>query len=146
MYKISLVLETLRKYPPFAALRRIALQNYKVPDSNHIIEKGTAVIIPVYAIQNDPNYFPDPDKYDPDRFSSEEVNKRNNMAWLAFGDGPRNCIGLRLAMMQVRIGLITLLSSFEFIPYSKTSIPIEFKPSSMILSPKDGIYLKIKKI
>lgn len=127
-------------------MRRIAQQDYKVADTNHIIEKGTPIIIPVYAIQNDPNYFPAPEKYDPERFSNEEVNKRHNMTSLPFGEGPRNCIGLRLAMMQVRIGLITLLSSFEFIPHSKTSTPIEFKPSSMILSPKNGIYLKIRRI
>lgn len=66
------------------------------------------------------------------------------MAWLAFGDGPRNCIGLRFAMMQVRIGLIQLLRNFEFTVCDKTTSKPEFIPSSVVLSPKHGIHLKLK--
>lgn len=87
--------ETLRKYPPFTTLRRVAQTNYKVPDSDIVIEKDMTVVIPVFAIHNDPAIYPNPDKYDPGRFSTEETKKRHPMSFLAFGEGPRNCIALR---------------------------------------------------
>lgn len=68
------------------------------------------------------------------------------MTWLPFGDGPRNCIGLRFGMMQARIGLVTLLNNFEFTLGSKTSVPLEFEKSQFILSPIGGVYLKLTQI
>lgn len=89
-------------------------------------------------------YYPDPEKYDPERFSSEEVKKRHPMTWLPFGEGPRNCIGLRFGMMQARIGLIYMLNNFKFVQCSKTQVPVVFGASPIVLGPKDGIYLKIE--
>lgn len=127
-------------------MRRTAQNNYKVPDSDIVIEKGMAVVVPVYAIHNDPTIYPEPEKYNPDRFSDEEIKNRHAMAWLAFGEGPRNCIALRFGMMQTRIGLITLLSNFEFSPCSQTPIPMTFSSSPIVLSPKDGVYLNVRPI
>lgn len=136
----------MRKYPPVANLNRLAKDNYKIPDSDFVIEKGISVIIPAYAIQRDEEYYPNPDKFDPDRFSSEELATRDAMSWIPFGDGPRNCIGLRFGMMQARIGLVCLLSSFEFAVCDKTSVPLVITPSSFILSPDGGLYLNVKPI
>lgn len=68
----------------------MAKNDYPLPGENIVIEKGMTVIIPALAIQNDPEYFPNPDKFDPNRFSPEEKQKRDALTWLAFGDGPRN--------------------------------------------------------
>lgn len=83
------------QYPSVGYLIRDTKSNYKVPNSNIVIEKGVNIMISVYAIHHDPEYYPDPEKFNPDRFESEEVKKRNPMTWLPFGDGPRNCIGSR---------------------------------------------------
>lgn len=88
--KFSIKLETLRKYPPLGNLTRMAKNNYRIPGTKVIIEKGQSVIIPVLAIQYDPDYFSEPEKFDPDRFSPEEKQNRDAMTWLAFGNGPRN--------------------------------------------------------
>lgn len=138
--------ETLRKYPPVANLNRLAKMDYEVPDSNLVIEKRSSVLIPAYAIQHDPEYYPNPEKFDPDRFGHEETQNRNVMAWLPFGEGPRNCIGLRFGMMQTRIGLVSLLNNFEFTPSKKTPTIIKFKPASFILSPDGGLYLNVNPI
>lgn len=66
-----IVHETLRKYPPLPFLDRIAADDYKVPGTNLIIEKGTGVFIPLTAIHSDPQYHENPDKFDPERFSEE---------------------------------------------------------------------------
>lgn len=74
-------------------LDRLCLENYQVPDSDYIIEKGTPVYIPIYGLQFDPKYFPNPDVYDPDRFSEERMKEIPGGCFIPFGDGPRNCIG-----------------------------------------------------
>lgn len=94
-FQLTSQTETLRKYPPLATLNRNTKNTYKVPGTNDVIEKGTPIIIPLYAIHQDPEYYPEPEKFNPDRFSDEAVKQRDAMAWLPFGDGPRNCIGMK---------------------------------------------------
>lgn len=58
-----------------------------------MLEPGTRVFIPSHAIHNDSDIYPDPDKFDPERFNTENKSNRPSMAFLAFGEGPRICIG-----------------------------------------------------
>lgn len=111
-----------------------------------MIKKGTSIFIPIYAIQNDADYYPNPEQFDPDRFSSEEKKKRNTSTYMPFGFGPRNCIGKLFAMMVARIGIVTLLRNFEFSVASKTVVPLEFDTKAIFLSPKDSLYLKLTAI
>lgn len=73
---------------------RGATQNYNVPGESLMIEKGQKILIPIYSIHHDPKYYPNPDTFDPERFSAEEKSKRPNGTFLPFGDGPRHCIGI----------------------------------------------------
>lgn len=87
--------ETLRKYPSAFLTFRKATEDYKIPGSKHVIKKGEQVIIPNIAIQNDPQFWNNPEHFDPDRFTAEETAKRPNLSFIPFGEGPRNCIGMR---------------------------------------------------
>lgn len=127
-------------------MNRRTQNDYRVPDSDIVLEKGMSIVIPAYAIQHDEEYYPNPEQFNPDRFNSEESKKRDPMSWLPFGDGPRNCIGLRFGMMQARIGLVTLLNNFEFSLGSQTPVPLTFETGQFILSPVGGLYLKLKPI
>lgn len=88
-----LIPETLRKYPPGFVLTRKSLNDHTFTDSKISIPKGTKVLIPVYAIHHDPRIYPNPDKFDPERFNEDVANARPSMTYLPFGDGPKNCIG-----------------------------------------------------
>ncbi|XP_028982433.1 probable cytochrome P450 6a13 [Diachasma alloeum] len=92
-YLDMVVQETLRKDSPALLLTRHAFQSYKVPGTDFTIEKGMSLFIPIYAIHHDPEYFPDPEVFDPERFSDEARRLRHPMAHIPFGDGPKNCIG-----------------------------------------------------
>lgn len=142
----SLQLETLRKYPPAVVLTREALNDYTIPDTEHVIEKGTLCFIPVFAIHHDPEYYPDPERFRPKRFAPEAVSKRDALTWLPFGEGPRNCIGLRFAMMQIRLSLATLVENFEFSTTDKTIAPITFVPQNFMLTPNGGVYLNVRRL
>ena len=140
------IVETLRKYPPIESLSRVPMRDYTVPGTKHVIPKDTFIQIPVYALHRDPEFYPEPDQFNPDRFLPEEVKKRHPYVFLPFGEGPRICIGLRFGVMQAKIGLITLLRNFRFTPSSQTPAKIVFDPKSFILSPSTGNYLKVDKI
>ncbi|XP_037028113.1 probable cytochrome P450 6a20 [Bradysia coprophila] len=145
-YITQILNESLRKYPPVGNLRRITSKDYNVPNTKLIIQKGTKILIPVHAVQHDPTYYPNPDEFNPDRFSAEQMNQRDNETFLSFGAGPRNCIGLRFGLMQARVGMVKLLSNFEFSICDKTSVPLQIDKKSIILSPAGGMWLNIKKV
>lgn len=117
-----------------------------MPGLDVTLEKDTKVWIPVYALHHDPEYFPNPSVYDPERFTAEMVANRNNATFLPFGDGPRNCIGLRFGMMQARVGMVTLLSNFDLSLCEKSTVPLEISKKSFILTAEGGVYLKFEKL
>lgn len=89
---------------------------------------------------------PEPDKFRPERSAPEAIPKRDALKWLPFGDGPRNCIGLRFAMMQIRLSLATLLENFEFSTTDKTIVPITFVPQNFMMAPNGGDYLNVRNL
>lgn len=111
-----------------------------------VIEKDTFVLVPTYSIHKDPEYYPQPEIFDPERFSEEQTKARHPCAYLPFGDGPRNCIGMRFARMQTAIGIISLIRNFKFSTCSKTEIPFINDEENIFLVPKNGIHLKVEKI
>jgi cytochrome P450 family 6 len=89
--------ETLRKYPILSFLERKCCIDYELPAPNGNgtikLPAGTGVYIPVLALHYDPTYFPEQQKFDPDRFTEENKHSRPNYTYLPFGEGPRMCIG-----------------------------------------------------
>ncbi|KAL4096785.1 hypothetical protein QTP88_021669 [Uroleucon formosanum] len=147
LHYLDMVLaETLRKYPPLITLPRKASQNYQLLNDSLIIEKGQKIIIPIYAIHHDSKYYPEPEKFIPERFSAEEKAKRPNGTYLPFGDGPRNCIGKRFAETEMKLAFVEMLTKFEVFPCEKTEIPLKYSNNTFILAPKNGIWLIFKRI
>ncbi|CAD7079484.1 unnamed protein product [Hermetia illucens] len=145
-YIDQIISEALRKYPPVVFLTRRATRDYRIPNTKIIIEKGQDIIIPAYCIHHDPEIYSNPEVFDPNRFTPEEIKSRHPVSFLGFGDGPRNCVGLRFGRMQARIGLVTLLSNYRFKPSPKTAVPLTFDVDIGILTPKGGMYLGVEKI
>ena len=105
-----------------------------------------SVIIPATAIHLDPELYPNPNKFNPDNFLPEKVKARDSMSMLGFGEGPRNCIGLRFGQMQARLGLAMLLNQFKFTTCSKTNIPMVFDNAASLGVCKGGLELMVEKL
>ncbi|XP_055906865.1 cytochrome P450 6a2-like [Eupeodes corollae] len=148
-YMLQVFDETLRKYPVLPFLQRITIDDYPTDtdgDSKYIIERGTTVYIPIEPIQMDPEYYPNPERFDPERFTHEKIAERDAALYLPFGEGPRKCIGLRFGKMQIRIGLALLLRNFKFSFCDKTQYPLRFDNRQLVLQTADGIYLKVERV
>lgn len=84
------------------ALHRLCTKDNPIPDSNFVLKKGTSTFIPVVGLHRDPDYYPEPMKFDPERFTEENKSKIPPFAFIPFGDGPRNCIGKFLVERKKR--------------------------------------------
>jgi cytochrome P450 family 6 len=97
--------EILRRYPVLPFLDRMCSSDYTLPSASEnrtvILPKGTGVFIPIYALHNDPQYYPDPEKFDPERFTEENKQNRPNYTYLPFGEGPRICIGKKKCIFRI---------------------------------------------
>jgi len=77
-------------------LNRVVTEPYTIPETNVTLKTGTKIVIPVHAIHYDAKYYPDPDAFDPERFSDENARRLRPNTYMPFGDGPRFCIGTRV--------------------------------------------------
>ncbi|XP_076392195.1 putative cytochrome P450 6a14 isoform X2 [Megachile rotundata] len=139
--------ETLRKYPVVLWLSRKAMANYTFSGTKVTIPKGQFVVLPVYAIQHDPDIFPQPEVFNPNRFLSENTEIGHPMYFLPFGDGPRNCIGARFAKIQSKVALMKIVSNFKIdvCKETVTTYQIDKKPL-FLLQPSHEVNLKLTKV
>lgn len=134
------VKETLRKYPGLPVLNRECSKDYHIPDSSFVIKKGTSVLISLLGIHRNEKFFPNPEKYDPDRFSDENKNYDEDM-YMPFGAGPRNCIAFRMGLLMAKVAIVMLLKNYHFEALSIREL--EFDHGTVGLLPKPGM-CKIK--
>ncbi len=93
----------------------------------------------------DPKYFDNPTKFNPENFSQEMKDQRNPYAYMAFGVGPRNCVGMRFALLQVKTAIVRLVANYEILECSKTITEMVPDPFSRSFMPKGGIWIKLQK-
>ncbi|XP_030745865.1 probable cytochrome P450 6a21 isoform X1 [Sitophilus oryzae] len=145
-YLDKVVNETLRKFPPVPVIPRVCSKDYQIPGTDVVIEKGVRVQIPVWGLHKDPDYYPNPEVFNPENFSEENKAKRPDFTFLPFGEGPRMCIGMRFGLMQTKVGLISLVRKFNFTLNDKTKMPIEMERASVVLSAKGDIWLDVTRV
>ncbi len=139
--------ETLRMYPPVFNIIRECTKDWKLPGTNILIEKGVSVVVPAFALQRDPKYYPNPEQFQPERFNAENSSGKSfvDRPYLPFGEGPRVCIGQRLGKMQVKVGVVLLLQNYKFNLSGNTLKPLKISPQNVLFAPVDGLQLKITK-
>lgn len=100
------------------------------------IPKGSIVVTSPWILHHNPELWPEPDRFDPDRFLPEAVKARHNFAYIPFGGGPRKCIGSHFAMLEAQIVLATLGRVARLSPTSPH--PLELEPL-VTLRPQGGL-------
>nr|WON00865.1 cytochrome P450 6a14 [Arma chinensis] len=140
-YVEMVITETLRKHTPVISVARQSVKPYKMPNSDLELPKGSVLVVPIYSIHHDPKYYPNPEKFEPERFSEENKHTLVKSTYLPFGDGPRICIGLRFARMEMKIAIAKLIMKYKFRLNSKTITPLKFSPETIFLVPIGGLWI-----
>nr|ANS06317.1 cytochrome P450 [Agasicles hygrophila] len=150
-YFDMVVSESLRKWPSASISDRECTKAFtiepKLPSEKPLHLKEKSILwVPIAAIHRNPNYYPDPEKFDPERFNDENKHNIDPNAYLPFGLGPRNCIGSRFALMEIKTIYFYLLQHFELIPVKRSQIPVQLSLASFQLNAKDGFWFGFKRI
>ncbi|XP_036413080.1 cytochrome P450 3A56-like [Colossoma macropomum] len=130
--------ESLRLYPIAARLERICKKTVEI--NGVTIPQGTTVMIPTYPLHRDPEYWPDPNSFNPERFTKENKESIDPYAFMPFGAGPRNCIGMRFALVSMKLAIVEILQRFDINVCDETKVPLELGVGAF-LAPKDPIQL-----
>ncbi|XP_052777151.1 cytochrome P450 3A29-like isoform X2 [Mya arenaria] len=134
-YLDQVINETLRMYPPLAAMNRMTSHHKDVLLDGYWFPANTMIQYSIYMIHHDPQLYPEPDKFIPERFLPEEKAKRDPFTFIPFGHGPRNCIGMRLALLELKIALVATLRKVKFFQVPETEVPLEVITHEAFLRP-----------
>lgn len=147
-YLDMVVCESMRLWPIGGMQDRYVNKPYVLTQSDGTkvqLNVGDGLWVPMQNFQLDGAYFPDPQRFDPERFSDENRASIRAGTYLPFGSGPRNCIGSRFALMEMKALFVYLLLDFELHKCAKTMDPIEMKEGSgFIMEPRDGFWLEFR--
>uniref|UniRef100_A0A8I6A8Y2 Cytochrome P450 3A n=1 Tax=Rattus norvegicus TaxID=10116 RepID=A0A8I6A8Y2_RAT len=131
--------ETLRLFPVGGRLERVCKKDVEI--NGVFIPKGTVVMVPTFALHKDPKCWPEPEEFCPERFRKKNQDSINPYIYLPFGNGPRNCIGMRFALMNMKIALVRVLQNFSFGPCKETQIPLKLRKKGFF-QPEKPIILR----
>ena len=138
-YLNAVVNETLRMYPPATRVDRCVSDkngfDFESPIGKIRMPHGSSVMIPIYAMHHMDEYFPDPEKFDPERFMPENRDKLQPNTFLPFAIGPRDCLGKRFAQLEAKQTLAVLVQKYRFVKSANTDIPLDFSPTIVMLNP-----------
>ncbi|NP_001165985.1 cytochrome P450 4AB4 precursor [Nasonia vitripennis] len=130
--------ESLRLYPSVPFISRQLKKDLQL--KHYLIPSGAIMHVHIYDLHRDANFWPEPEKYDPERFSPDSIRNRHPFSYIPFSAGPRNCIGQRFAMMELKASIAHLLHHFilEPIDYAH-EVPIR---SDLVIRPARPIRIK----
>jgi cytochrome P450 len=133
----QVIKETLRLYPPIHIGMRIAAQDLEFGGCK--IPAGTRVVYSIYLTHRMKEYWPEPDRFDPERFAPEQSQVRPPYTYVPFGGGPRNCIGMAFAQVEVKIVLARVLQKYNLAWTGKAA----HAHMGATLEPRPGVYLRL---
>ncbi|XP_075155796.1 putative cytochrome P450 4d14 [Haematobia irritans] len=137
-YLECVIKESMRLYPPVPIIGREVKDDTKVGDQ--ILPANSTISMSIYAIGRDPELFPYPNEFRPERFAGIQAEKTNPYAYVPFSAGPRNCIGQRFAMLEMKSIMTCVIRHYELLPLGPDFEPIV----SLVLRSATGVNLGLK--
>lgn len=141
-YLDMFVSESMRLYPPVTRVTRNNDRDTQI--GQYTFPQGISIAVPVFTLHRLPEFWPDPEKFDPERFSVENKPKLVPYTYLPFGTGPRNCVGMRFANMEIKMTLVKLLQNFTIRPSHELKIPPKLE-KHVFCRPVGGMKLVLEK-
>ncbi|KAI4462783.1 cytochrome p450 family 4 [Holotrichia oblita] len=129
--------ESLRMYPSVPTIARMTSEDMKI--DQYIIPKGVTVALHIYDVHRNPKFYPNPEKFDPDRFLPENSKDRHPYAYIPFSAGPRNCIGQKFALAEEKVVLSYILRNFKVT--STQRIDNVNPVQDIVLRPSEGLFV-----
>jgi cytochrome P450 len=137
-YTRMVVEETLRLYPPIWLYTRDALEDDEI--LGHPVPAGTSVLVSPLATHRRPDLWPDPTRFDPQRFTAEQRKGRHRFAYFPFGGGPRQCIGMHLALHELQIMVAMVAGRFRI----ELREPVEIGAPVLSLRPLGDVAMRVR--
>jgi len=144
-YLDMVIHETLRVYTPVGLNTRVATKDYNLPGTDIILKTGDMVSWNARTLHRDPAHWARPEEFYPEHFSKEEKANRNPYAFQAFGQGPRACIGMRFALLEAKVAVMSIMREYSFKPGTKTTEPLELDGESSLAWIKGGLWATIER-
>ncbi|XP_005413825.1 PREDICTED: cytochrome P450 3A9-like isoform X4 [Chinchilla lanigera] len=139
-YLDMVVNETLRLHPIATRTQRICKKDVEV--NGVFISKGTVVMVPIFVLHHDPKHWQNSEDFRPERFSKKNKENIEPYTYMPFGAGPRNCIGMRFALMNIKLAVTKVLQNFSLQPCKETEVPLKLSRKNL-LQPEKPIVLKV---
>ena len=111
VYTDMIIKETMRLYPPAFIISRQVIEDFEI--GGYLIPKGSILLASQYVMHHDPRYFPEPDRFQPERFVPGYEDRLPKYVYFPFGGGPRICIGNQFAQMEAILVLATIMQQFH---------------------------------
>eukprot|EP00092_Neocalanus_flemingeri_P035217 GFUD01038321.1.p1 GENE.GFUD01038321.1~~GFUD01038321.1.p1 ORF type:complete len:542 (+),score=134.82 GFUD01038321.1:26-1627(+) len=143
-YLDMVIHETLRIHSPVGFNTRNATKDYVLQGTDIVIKKDDMVSWNAKSLHFDPKYWTNPTEFYPEHFSKEEKANRNPYAYQAFGQGPRACIGMRFALLETKVAVLSVLRNFSFKEGSKTQEPLVLDGDNQLGWVKGGLWARVE--
>ncbi|XP_047545500.1 cytochrome P450 4C1-like [Vanessa atalanta] len=131
--------ESLRIYPSVPLIERLVTKDTEIDGLK--IRKDTSVIVNIFEMHRNPEIYDNPMEFRPERFETSSPTAKNAFSWLAFSAGPRNCIGQKFAMMEMKVTIASIIKNFVVLPEDVQDIGL---CAELILRSDTGVKLKLR--
>jgi cytochrome P450 len=136
-YTQAVLLESMRLYPPAWGIERRAVRDQDI--GGYVIPAGAAVLMPTFVVNRDPRLYPEPLRFDPERFLGDTAAARPDWAYPLFGAGTRKCIGVGFAMLEAVLVLAELGRRWRLRLEPEPAVVPQARVS---LRPRDGLWMR----
>lgn len=142
-YLEKVIKEAQRLFPSVPLIARELFEDLELP-GGYLVPKGTNFTLNIYSLHRDPKIWgSDPEKFDPEHFSPDAIQKRNPYCYVPFSAGARNCIGQKYAMLELKATLGKILRRFKLAPspYEKDKVELA---AELVLISTTGFHIRIE--
>ncbi|XP_075226509.1 cytochrome P450 4C1-like isoform X1 [Lycorma delicatula] len=140
-YLECVIKESMRLYPPVTVIGRKMTDDFQL-SSDYVLPKGSTALLFIYKLHRDPKVYPDPEIFNPDRFLPEVAKLRNPYAFCPFSAGPRDCIGQKFAMLEMKAVISAILRNFKILP--PDDCPDIVLVMEVMLKSLSGVYVRLE--